>query len=110
MELTSVINSDKINNKIRDIYKKIEKNDDKLNEVFKRTFDDINIIFSNVNMNSNTIEILNNDMLSIMEKRNECHDILSHHADDVLDAYSYLLPFAFKINVVNDMITINKKF
>ena len=110
MDLNSVINNDKINHKIRNIYKTIEKNNDKINEIFNRTFEDIKIIFSDVSMNSNTIEILNNDIHSIMEKRNECHDILSHHADDVLDTYSYLIPFVFKINVVKNTITINKKF
>lgn len=110
MELNSIINDDKINNKIRNIYKVINKNEDKFNEVFSRTFEDIKNIFSDATMNSNIIEILNNDMHSIMEKRNECHDILSHHADDVLDVYSYLIPFVFKINVVKDMITISKKY
>lgn len=110
MDLNSVINNDKINHKIRNIYKTIEKNTDNINEIFNRTFEDIKIIFSNATMNSNTIEILNNDIHSIMEKRNECHDILSHHADDVLDAYSYLIPFVFRINVVKDTITISKKY
>ena len=109
MQLNSVINDDKISIKMKDIYKFIEKNESKFNDIFDRTYADINNIFSNVMKNTDTIEISGIDTAEILNKRNECHSILSHHAKEILGENSYILPYAFKINMLKDTINIIKK-
>lgn len=109
MQLDSVINDDKISIKIKDIYKFIDKNETKINDIFDRTYNDINNIFSNVLKNNDTIEISNIDITEIMNKRNECHGILAHHSKEILGDDSYMLPYAFKIKILKNTISIIKK-
>lgn len=108
MDLNSIINNDNISIKMKDIYKFIDKNEDKFNEIFNRTFDDIKNIFPNVTITNDIIEISNIED-SFGNTRDECFKILSHHSKNILGENSYLMSYGFKINGLKDTISIVKK-
>lgn len=109
MELTSVINNDGISNKMKDIYKFIEKHGNDIDDILNKAYQDIKNLYPGVSMTGGVIEVSGIDTDSIVSVRNECHTILSYHAKQVLADNSYLSAYAFKINMMKTKITIAKK-
>lgn len=108
MELNSVINNDELSVKMKDIYKFIDKNENKINTIFIRTYNDIKNLYPDISLIENTIEFVCKKG-NITSVRNEMQSILSYHAKEVLKDNSYLLPYAFKVSIASNTITITKR-
>jgi len=106
MELNSIINDNDISMKMRDIYKYISKNEDKFNEIFNLTFDDLKNMYSDVTKEEDTITIISDN---IVVDRNKVHSTMQYHANQLLGDNDYITPYAFRINTGDNTIKLIKK-
>lgn len=113
MELNSIINNDTLSGKLSDIYKFINKNEDKFNDIFNRLYNDIKNLYPNTTMVNNTIEVCddndNMDSNSSSIKDDAIYSMLHYHAKEVLGDKSDLVLYNFEINKFMNRITIEKK-
>lgn len=109
MKLDSIINDDTITEKIQDIYKYIEKHDDQFDDIIDFSFEDIRNIYKDVRKINDYIEIPSTEPDSVLVAKDKCNSILMHHGEHILGDKKHLISYAFKINIIGDMIQIVKK-
>lgn len=109
MKLDSIINDDTITEKIQDIYKYIEKHDDQFDDIIDFSFEDIRNIYKDVKKVTDYIEIPSVDPDDVFTARDKCNSILNHHGEKILGDKKHLIQYAFKINIIGNMVQIIKK-
>lgn len=110
MELNSIINDDNISMKIQDIYKYIEKNDDKIDNILDEVFDDLRNIYPNIVRTQDSVEISGFTIENINYERDRIQTSLHYHSKQILNDMSYLLAYCFKVALIgHTTITIKKR-
>jgi len=105
--MTSIINDGKVTNKIKDVYKFIDKHEKDIITIFDTVYNDISSIFSDVTNDDECITVIINEPDSINSVFNMTNDIIMKHTKDILgDDNTHIVPYVFKTAIINNAVTV----
>lgn len=109
MELNSIINDNDISIKMQDIYKYIEKNEDKIDIILDDTFDDLRNTYPNIIRTQDSVEVSNIELQSLMHEKERITSVLQHYSRITLGDMNHLMSYCFKIVIINQNTVAIKK-
>lgn len=105
MNMNSIVDNRKITGKVKDVYKFITKHEKTITCIFDTVYNDISSIFSDVDKDEDKISITVNDD-SVNSVYNMVRDVVAKHTKDKLgEDNEYIIPYVFKVTVVNNTIS-----
>lgn len=106
MNMNSIVDDRKVTGKVKNVYKFITKHEKTITCIFDTIYSDISSIFSDVDKDDEKISVTVNDE-SVDSVYNMVRDVVSKHTKDKLgDENEYIIPYVFKVTIVNNTISV----
>lgn len=110
MTLNDTIDNIDVSRNIKSIYKSINKNRDRIDDVMNKTFIDLRSRFDDVKRNADTIFVPIKNKANLVEMQKETNDIINNNLNVIIGDIPELYPFIFKLIISQDKgISIIKK-